>query len=189
MSITKRINFFVPVVAKQADAKYRMKKIVHICIWLCAAMSVLTFLVYALQYRLNADIESLRQQTIETQNQYTQRIANQKKLSIISSRLKTIIAAEKTDIDFRTKQNRLTELMDLIATPKVVTSLTFDTKGIFTATLTFASKSDMKSFVAEVEQADFQRQIKLMTVSDLTFNVIESKDSSEAQMTINGEFL
>ncbi len=189
MSTLKKINFFIPVAAKQADAKQRMRKIIHISILVCVIMAIITFLVYALQLKLNSDIDTLTLQTKDMQDQYTLQLANQTKLSIINTRLKTIINAEKTDIDFLAKQQKLENLMSSISTPKTINSLFFSPKGEFTAKIGFRSKADMKSFIAELEGQDFQNKVKLLTVSNFSFNLVANKDADNPEINITGEFL
>lgn len=189
MSMQKRINFFVPVAAKQADAKHRMQKIIHICIWISVTMSVITFLIYTLQLKLNSDIDSITAQTKDVEAKYAQQLANQTKLSIINTRLKAIITAEKTDIDFLGKKQKFDSVMGSLATPKTVTTLFFTQKGEFTATLEFTSKAQMKALIAELESEQFQSKVKVLTVGNVTFNLIESKDAEAPQLNINGELL
>lgn len=189
MSMQKRINFFVPVAAKQADAKHRMQKIIHICIWVSVVMSVITFLIYTLQLKLSSDIDATTSQTKEVQEKYAQQLANQTKLSIINTRLKTIITAEKTDLDFFTKKQKLDMLLGSIQTPKAISTLSFTQKGEFTATLDFSSKAQMKSCIAELESQSFQSKVKLLTVGNVTFNLVESKDAEAPQLNISGELL
>ncbi len=189
MSMQKRINFFVPVAAKQADAKHRMQKIIHICIWISVAMSLITFLIYTLQLKLNSDIDTITSRTKEVQDAYALQLANQTKLSIINTRLKTIITAEKTDLDFLTKKQKFENILNTTSTPKTVSTLSFTQKGEFTATLDFSSKAQMKSFIAELESQQFQNKVKLLTVGNLSFNLIESKDVEAPQMNISGELL
>ncbi|MEI6327268.1 MAG: hypothetical protein WCO78_04075 [Candidatus Roizmanbacteria bacterium] len=189
MSTTKKINFFAPVAAKQADAKFRMRKIIHVCVWICVLMACITLVVYMVQIKLNGDISQLNAQTNSVENQYAQHIADQTKLSIINTRLKTIISAEKSDIDFRTKQKKLQALLDTIPTYKTVTSLVFTPKGQFTASLEFRTKADMKSFIASIEGDVFQSKVKSFTVNSVSFNLVKTKDTTNPIMNITGELL
>lgn len=190
MIASPRINLFAQVIKKYAHAKIKRKKISQICVMVSGLMCLLTFVVYAIQIRLQSQIDETRREQQVIENQIQAQLVKQVDLGILAVRLDKISSALKSEVDYVKRRDELQNLFTSMDIETGIITLSLSKGTAYSAILQFASRDDVLTFLKVIETDPFQKQIRLMSIRGLRVKRTSGAgDSPEDTIAIEGNFL
>jgi hypothetical protein len=186
--IKRKINLFTLPKSRLKRTHERLRYVKGISIVLVCLLFILIFSNYLYQAKLTGDITTVQGERDSYTNLIQKETPRQQELNAILSRLRVIRQAFKKDIQLSSSSAKFNQALALHTVSAKLDTITFSSKNVFKATLSFPSQTDLLEFIRMSENPEFKSNFDIFSVG--AFKISNSTSSAELKtIEVSGTLL